>query len=63
MTQPNVGTDSRFTFRIDFPDLTDEMFVKCSYGELPDEVQNIVTHLSTLTVDEAPMIVEVRRTR
>lgn len=61
MTQPNVNIKSEFTFRIDYPDLTDETFVKCSLDELPDNLASVTEHLNTLTVDEAPMILEIRR--
>ena len=63
MTQPNVSAGSQFTFRVDYPDTSTELFVKCSTDELPSYLASVSEHLNTLTVDEAPMIMEVRRTQ
>lgn len=59
--QPNVNAKSEFTFRIDYPDLEDELFVKCNTDELPSRLASVSEHLNSLTIDEAPMIIEVRR--
>lgn len=72
MAQSNVNSDSRFSLRVDWPDILnngdgepDEDFGTYDATALEGKLDALAhyTDLDKLTLDESPLIIEVRRVK